>query len=81
MFCVFNGEFVELAPFVLNALSGEHAVENRHEEQGEDCGEGVFIILWLTGHTLNVMSMIGAIMLIGIVVKNGFLMPCPANTQ
>ncbi|MDE6559600.1 MAG: efflux RND transporter permease subunit, partial [Muribaculaceae bacterium] len=31
---------------------------------------GVFIILWLTGHTLNVMSMIGAIMLIGIVVKN-----------
>ena len=32
---------------------------------------GVFIILWLTGHTLNVMSMIGAIMLIGIVVKNG----------
>lgn len=35
---------------------------------------GVFIILWLTGSTLNVMSMIGAIMLIGIVVKNGIVL-------
>lgn len=35
---------------------------------------GVFIILWLTGNTLNVMSMIGAIMLIGIVVKNGIVL-------
>ncbi len=35
---------------------------------------GVFMILWLTGHTLNVMSMIGAIMLIGIVVKNGIVL-------
>ena len=35
---------------------------------------GVFIILWLTGHTLNVMSMIGAIMLIVIVVKNGIVL-------
>ena len=35
---------------------------------------GVFIILWLTGHTLNVMIMIGAIMLIGIVVKNGIVL-------
>lgn len=35
---------------------------------------GVFIILWLTGHSLNVMSMIGAIMLIGIVVKNGIVL-------
>ena len=35
---------------------------------------GVFIILWLSGHTLNVMSMIGAIMLIGIVVKNGIVL-------
>jgi len=35
---------------------------------------GVFIILWLTGHTLNVMSMIGSIMLIGIVVKNGIVL-------
>ena len=35
---------------------------------------GVFIILWLSGHTLNVMSLIGAIMLIGIVVKNGIVL-------
>lgn len=35
---------------------------------------GVFIILWLTGHTLSVMSLIGAIMLIGIVVKNGIVL-------
>lgn len=35
---------------------------------------GVFIILYLTGHNLNVMSMIGAIMLIGIVVKNGIVL-------
>ena len=35
---------------------------------------GVFIILYLTGHTLNIMSMIGAIMLIGIVVKNGIVL-------
>lgn len=35
---------------------------------------GVFIILFITGHTLNVMSMIGAIMLIGIVVKNGIVL-------
>lgn len=35
---------------------------------------GVFIILWLTGHTLNIMSMIGGIMLIGIVVKNGIVL-------
>ncbi len=35
---------------------------------------GVFIILWMTGHSLNVMSMIGAIMLIGIVVKNGIVL-------
>lgn len=35
---------------------------------------GVFFILYLTGHTLNVMSLIGAIMLIGIVVKNGIVL-------
>ncbi len=35
---------------------------------------GVFFMLYLTGHTLNVMSMIGAIMLIGIVVKNGIVL-------
>lgn len=35
---------------------------------------GVFIILYISGHTLNIMSMIGAIMLIGIVVKNGIVL-------
>ena len=35
---------------------------------------GVFLILWITGHTLNIMSMVGAIMLIGIVVKNGIVL-------
>lgn len=35
---------------------------------------GVFIILYITDNTLNVMSMIGAIMLIGIVVKNGIVL-------
>lgn len=35
---------------------------------------GVFLMLFLTGHTLNVMSLIGAIMLIGIVVKNGIVL-------
>jgi len=35
---------------------------------------GVFIMLFVCGHTLNVMSMIGAIMLIGIVVKNGIVL-------
>ena len=35
---------------------------------------GVFVILWMTGHTLNIMSMIGGIMLIGIVVKNGIVL-------
>ncbi|MDD6131303.1 MAG: efflux RND transporter permease subunit, partial [Bacteroidales bacterium] len=35
---------------------------------------GIILILWITGTTLNVMSMIGAIMLIGIVVKNGIVL-------
>ncbi|MCH5216246.1 MAG: efflux RND transporter permease subunit [Muribaculaceae bacterium] len=35
---------------------------------------GIALILWVTGTTLNVMSMIGAIMLIGIVVKNGIVL-------
>jgi HAE1 family hydrophobic/amphiphilic exporter-1 len=35
---------------------------------------GVFGLLFLTGQNLNVMSMIGAIMLIGIVVKNGIVL-------
>ena len=35
---------------------------------------GIVIILFLTGTNLNIMSMIGAIMLIGIVVKNGIVL-------
>ena len=35
---------------------------------------GIFGLLFLTGHNLNVMSMIGSIMLIGIVVKNGIVL-------
>ncbi len=34
---------------------------------------GVMLILWITGTNLNIMSMIGGIMLIGIVVKNGIV--------
>lgn len=35
---------------------------------------GIVLILWLTDTNLNVMSMIGSIMLIGIVVKNGIVL-------
>ena len=35
---------------------------------------GVVLMLWITGTSLNVMSMIGGIMLIGIVVKNGIVL-------
>ncbi len=35
---------------------------------------GMFLGLWITGGTLNMMSLIGAIMLIGIVVKNGIVL-------
>lgn len=35
---------------------------------------GVLMALFFTGTTLNVMSMLGAIMLIGIVVKNGIVL-------
>lgn len=35
---------------------------------------GIVLILWATGTNLNIMSMIGAIMLIGIVVKNGIVL-------
>ena len=34
---------------------------------------GVLVILWLTGTTLNVMSLMGVIMMIGIVVSNSIL--------
>ena len=35
---------------------------------------GVFLALWISGTTLNVISFIGAIMLVGIVVKNGIIL-------
>ena len=35
---------------------------------------GIVLILLITGTNLNIMSMIGAIMLIGIVVKNGIVL-------
>jgi HAE1 family hydrophobic/amphiphilic exporter-1 len=35
---------------------------------------GVFITLWITGTNLSVIAFIGAIMLIGIVVKNGIVL-------
>jgi HAE1 family hydrophobic/amphiphilic exporter-1 len=35
---------------------------------------GVFLALWMTGTALSMVALIGAIMLIGIVVKNGIVM-------
>jgi hydrophobic/amphiphilic exporter-1 (mainly G- bacteria), HAE1 family len=35
---------------------------------------GVALALWITGGTINVMSMIGIIMLMGLVTKNGILL-------
>ena len=35
---------------------------------------GIVLILWITNTNLNIMSMIGSIMLIGIVVKNGIVL-------
>lgn len=35
---------------------------------------GVFLAIFLSGSTLNIMSMIGMIMLVGIVVKNGIVL-------
>ena len=34
---------------------------------------GVLLVLWLTGTTLNVMSLMGVVMLVGIVVSNSIL--------
>jgi CzcA family heavy metal efflux pump len=38
------------------------------------CGSGALLALWITGTTLNISSFMGAIMVIGIVHKNGILM-------
>jgi CzcA family heavy metal efflux pump len=38
------------------------------------CGSGALLALWVTGSTLNISSFMGAIMVIGIVHKNGILM-------
>ena len=35
---------------------------------------GVFLALWLTGTTLSLIALIGAVMLVGIVVKNGIVL-------
>ena len=35
--------------------------------------------LWLTGHTLNIYSMIGMVLLVGLVAKNGILLVDFAN--
>jgi multidrug efflux pump subunit AcrB len=38
------------------------------------CGFGALLALWITGSTLNISSFMGAIMVVGIVHKNGILM-------
>jgi CzcA family heavy metal efflux pump len=38
------------------------------------CSVGAFFALWITGSTLNISSFMGAIMVVGIVHKNGILM-------
>jgi multidrug efflux pump subunit AcrB len=38
------------------------------------CGSGALMALWITGTTLNISSFMGAIMVVGIVHKNGILM-------
>jgi CzcA family heavy metal efflux pump len=38
------------------------------------CGSGALLALYLTGSTLNICSFMGAIMVVGIVHKNGILM-------
>ena len=42
---------------------------------------GVFLALWLTGISLGLIAMIGAIMLVGIVVKNGIVIIDFTNLQ
>jgi HAE1 family hydrophobic/amphiphilic exporter-1 len=44
-------------------------------------GVGAFLSLWLFHATINVSSMIGAIMLVGIVVRNGIMLLDYMNSQ
>ena len=62
VFVVMAGEFESLTYPFINMLTLMFAFS------------GVIIALLITGNTLNVMSAIGAIMLIGIVVKNGIVL-------
>ncbi|MCC6626955.1 MAG: efflux RND transporter permease subunit [Chloroflexi bacterium] len=41
---------------------------------------GAFTALWITGNTLNIFSVIGIILLMGLVAKNGILLVDFANT-
>ncbi|MCL6649636.1 MAG: efflux RND transporter permease subunit [Chloroflexi bacterium] len=41
---------------------------------------GAFLGLWLTGNTLNIFSMLGILMLLGLVAKNGILLVDYTNT-
>ncbi|MDR1416917.1 MAG: efflux RND transporter permease subunit [Prevotellaceae bacterium] len=42
---------------------------------------GVFLALWITGTSLSLIALIGAIMLVGIVVKNGIVIVDFTNLQ
>jgi HAE1 family hydrophobic/amphiphilic exporter-1 len=42
---------------------------------------GGVMALWLTGHTLNIYSMIGLVLLIGLVAKNSILLVDLANQR
>jgi HAE1 family hydrophobic/amphiphilic exporter-1 len=41
---------------------------------------GAFLGLWVTGNTLNIFSMLGILMLLGLVAKNGILLVDYTNT-
>ncbi|MBQ0029766.1 MAG: efflux RND transporter permease subunit [Paludibacteraceae bacterium] len=62
VFVVMAGEFESLTYPFINMMTLTFAVS------------GVIFALLISGETLNVMSLIGAIMLIGIVVKNGIVL-------
>ena len=53
---------------MLDTCTGKDAVQSRNQDQSQN--SGVLMALFFTKSTLSVMSLLGAIMLIGIVVKN-----------